>query len=244
MKKTKCDKCKQKLPFSNLIHIRYYSYCLPCYQKYLQNYDKSLTIDKVSLRIYNLLPFIAATLGIFYLLLKPISQAALNLYLILSIILICLMLFGILTLRPLSSAILLELQLKLQNKLGNYTSNTAKNCYYHPEVEAVGRCRYCFESFCEKDFIVQVEERFCCFKCAPIHLERLRKTNYYNAFVTIGILLGVGIFLEIPNFEFSYVSGLVITYFFLFILIIIRLKIFNWRFNRKIKNTLVNDQNS
>jgi hypothetical protein len=176
-KEVKCSTCKQRFPSSNLIHVGcYYSYCLRCYRKTLQNYERASRFNDVTLRIYNHLPYVAAILGLIYLFFFPTSHEAFDVYLILCVVLSNLAIVGLLSLHPLSRDVLLKLRLKIQKKLGNYNPYTVETCARHPHIEAFGRCCYCFEPFCDEDFLVLVDERFCCFRCAPIHLERLRRT--------------------------------------------------------------------
>ena len=219
MRTIDCVKCKKQLHPSNLIRD---SICFNCYEEELEQMEKAFKgFDKFGPAI-NISFIISIFISIIYLIFNLSDMYGLIIYFTIALIFFFLYLFG--TLFPLNCPIVYFHIEGVLNEYAiaydKYTSGIVVNCVYHPEREAISRCQICFKPLCKDDFCFVGKIPFICLECAPRYVDGISNLKEFNALLSMGLLYGVGIFLELKNTEDIIFSWMFIALFVGIIMIV------------------------
>lgn len=216
MEEKPCIQCQNYYHPSNLIEG---TICVDCHEKNFQIIRNTLGGVGFCHSVFKIMPIIAASISLIYVILNLIHFIALvGLFCITGIFfVICIWGVGPYYLPPLWGYSVQEIELKFNSQFENSLA-TVKYCVYHPELEAIGRCSICFQPFCTDDFIFLLQKPVLCYKCGFDYLSKINILISIKAIFSVGILSGVGIYINILNFHLSWVS---IAFFIIFIITIL-----------------------
>ncbi|NVM55128.1 MAG: hypothetical protein HWN66_15590 [Candidatus Helarchaeota archaeon] len=194
MEEKPCVQCQTQFHPSNLIEG---TICVDCHAKNFQIIRRHLGGVGFCHSIYKIMPIIAALIGFIYLILNLTHFIAFVSLFCITGILFVICIWGVIPyyLPPLWGYSVQEVELKFKAQFEN--SLAIKYCLYHPDLEAIGRCSICIQPFCTDDFIFLFEKPILCRECGLEYISKISILTSLNALFSIGILSGVGIFIEI-----------------------------------------------
>lgn len=195
MEEKPCIQCQNYYHPSNLIES---TICIDCHAKNFQIIRKHLGGVGFCNSIYKIMPIIAALISFIYLILNLTHPIALICLFGVTVILFVICIWGVVPyyLPPLWGYSVQEVELKFKAQFENSPA-TIKYCLCHPDLEAIGRCSICFQPFCADDFIFLLEKPILCRECGLDYISKISILTSLNAILSIGILSGVGIFIDI-----------------------------------------------
>ncbi len=219
-----CIRCKREIEPSNLIAG---TTCFECHERGLNLAEKMVKAMEFFSVAYKFAVPIAASLGLLYLIWDPTQYFGLILLVIIDGLLMVVALFGMLphVFPAFSNVALEEMRLKFKDQYAKYTPGVVAYCIYHSDRPAVARCANCFEPFCAEDMSYLFGRPNTCHSCGQIYYGEMHVWESLNGIISVGLVSGVGIYLELTNF-----SGFGLSFVFIIFLVIIiaMVGIFQW----------------